>query len=89
MKQPTYRPGWRWFAKLSGRSKPKARQRSRGEVAGGDQTIGEEKPERLFLAFEFRQAHMLQMNLGGAFLALRPKLRRTPQFGEHGDIDRR
>jgi len=43
-------------------------------VAGGDQLIGEEKPERLFLAFELWQTQMLQMDLREAFVALRPKL---------------
>ena len=32
---------------------------------------------------------MLDMNLREAFVALRPKFRRTPQFGEHGGIDLR
>jgi hypothetical protein len=59
-------------------------------LTGRDQMIGEEEPERLFLAFEFRQAHMLQMNLREALVALRPKFRRIPQFGEHGgSIERR
>jgi len=43
-------------------------------LAGRDQMIGEEEPERLFLAFELWQAQMLQMNLREAFVALRPKL---------------
>jgi hypothetical protein len=58
-------------------------------VAGRDQLIGEEEPERLFPVFEFRQAQMFQMDLREAFVALRPKLRCTPQFDEHGGIDRR
>ena len=43
-------------------------------VARRDQLIGEEKPERLFLGFEFRQAQLLQMDLREAFVALPPKL---------------
>jgi len=57
-------------------------------VARRDQMIGDEEPKRLFLAFELGQAQMLQMNLREAFVALRPKLARTPQFGELGGIDR-
>ena len=54
---------------------PRLRRRwSTGHVAGGDQLIGEEKPERLFLGFEFRQAQLLQMDLREAFVALPPKL---------------
>jgi len=58
-------------------------------VAGGDQLIGEEEPERLFPAVELWQAQMFQMNLREAFLALRPKLRCMPQFDEQSGIDRR
>jgi hypothetical protein len=58
-------------------------------VAGRDQMIGEEEPERLFLGFEFRQAQLLQMDLRKAFVAPRPKRRRMPQFDEHSGIHRR
>jgi len=51
--------------------------------------IGEEEPERLFLAFELWQAQMLQIDLREAFVALRPKRRRMPQFDEQSGIDRR
>ena len=47
-------------------------------VAGRDQMIGEEEPERLFPIFKLWQAQMFQMNLREAFVALRPKLRCTP-----------
>ncbi len=58
-------------------------------VARRYQTIGEKKPERLFLGFKLWQAQLFQMDLREAFVALRPKRRRMPQFGEHGGLDRR
>jgi hypothetical protein len=39
-------------------------------VAGRDQLIGEEEPERLFAIFKLWQAQMLQMDLPEAFVAL-------------------
>jgi hypothetical protein len=58
-------------------------------VARRDQLIGEEGPERLFLGFELWQAQMFQIDLREAFVALRPKRRRMPQFDEQNGIDRR
>jgi hypothetical protein len=43
-------------------------------VAGRDQLIGEEEPERLFAIFKLWQAQMLQMDLREGFVALPPKL---------------
>jgi len=47
-------------------------------VAGGDQLIGEEEPERLFPIFKLWQAQMFQMDLREAFVALPLKLRCMP-----------